>query len=63
MFDWSLQPMIDFNSLTFENTGQNYIMYIHPLGNKSISPFIYWGIHGMVGFSYKHKWKYVFSWC
>jgi hypothetical protein len=55
IYDWSLQPMIDFNSSTFENTGQNYIMHIHPLGNQSISPFIYWGIHGIAGISYKHE--------
>ena len=51
--DWSLQPM--YNPLTHEseNTGQNYIMHFPFLSNKKIQPFIYWGIHGLAGGSYK----------
>ena len=51
--DWSLQPMYNPFTQNLENTGQNYIMHLPFLGNKKIQPFVYWGIHGLAGGSYK----------
>ena len=51
--DWSLQPMYNPFTHILENTGQNYIMHFPFLGSERIQPFVYWGIHGLVGSSYK----------
>ena len=53
--DWSLQPMYNPWNHTLENTGQNYIMHFPflSMSNGRIQPFIYWGIHGLAGCSYK----------
>ncbi|MBC8310852.1 MAG: hypothetical protein H8E72_00960 [Candidatus Marinimicrobia bacterium] len=51
--DWSLQPMFNPFSHKLENTGQNYIMHLPFLGGKKLQPFVYWGIHGLAGYSYK----------
>jgi len=50
--DWSLQPMYNPWHHRLENTGQNYIMHFPFLGNDRVQPFVYWGIHGLVGCSY-----------
>ena len=53
--DWSLQPMYNPFSHGLNNTGQNYIMHFPFLGSDNIQPFVYWGIHGLAGGSFKMK--------
>ena len=53
--DWSLQPIYDPLTFKLENTGQNYIMHFPMLGTEQIQPFVYWGIHGLAGMTYKMK--------
>jgi hypothetical protein len=55
MQDWSLQPMVNLQAQTLENTGQNYIIHFPFLGGDKLQPFVYWGIHGMAGLTYKMK--------
>ena len=55
MQDWSLQPMYSPQDQTLENTGQNYIMHFPFLGSPKLQPFVYWGIHGLAGMTYKLK--------
>jgi hypothetical protein len=55
MQDWSLQPMVNPQAQTLENTGQNYIMHFPFIDGDKLQPFVYWGIHGMAGITYKMK--------
>ena len=61
VYDWSLQPIINPTNASLENAGQNYIMQFPFLRFKNFQPFIYWGIHGIVGISYKQNNNHTFS--
>lgn len=61
MADWSFQPMVSLYSATLENNGQNFsIKYQLPRSEKW-SLFYFFGVHGLVGLSYKKSGGEAFS--
>jgi len=54
VYDWSLQPMINPANYNLENAGQSYCMKIDFPFKDQFALFSYWGIHGLLGFSYQY---------
>jgi len=53
MADWSFQPMYAPFSGTLENNGQNFSIKYNLAGSDKWSLFYFFGVHGLVGLSYK----------
>lgn len=54
VYDWSLQPMFNPGNYNLENAGQSYCMKIDLPFKNQFALFSYWGIHGLLGFSYQY---------
>ena len=61
LYDWSSQPIINPKNNFLENAGQNYVLMLSSLRIGKVVPFIYWGIHGIVGFRYNMWNEYSYS--
>ncbi len=51
--EWSLQPIINIQNEYLENTGQQFIIKYNLPGTERYGSFIYWGLNGLAGISYK----------
>ncbi|MCH7733490.1 MAG: hypothetical protein IIB44_13450 [Candidatus Marinimicrobia bacterium] len=61
LYDWSLQPVYNFQNHFLENAGQQFVVKYMIPRSKHYSAFFYWGIHGILGISYNYKKVHNFS--
>lgn len=54
MYSWDLQPMFNLKNNYLENAGQQYLIRKELPFVENLSGFVYWGLSGIAGFSYKY---------
>lgn len=61
MYEWSLQPMFNFNNHYLENAGQQYIIRKELPYINNVSGFVYWGQTAIFGLTYRYNNVHNFS--